>query len=178
MPLSLYRYPYLINLIQRADLHHILLSAVQPFVTIKLSSKATNIDPNTASVTLASGEIVEGDLVIGADGLRSKVLEVILLPEEKKLGKLNPKHTGDVAYRALIPSDRLLADPELRELVEERITNIWVGPERHLVSYPIVSPSLFSFGSRHLTSEDLDNVMNVLFLDCPSYSVGASFITS
>ncbi|KAJ2923595.1 hypothetical protein H1R20_g13501, partial [Candolleomyces eurysporus] len=119
-------------IIHRADLHRILLSAVQPLVTIKLGSKATDINPNIASVTLASGEIVEGDLVIGADGLRSKVLEVVLPPEEKKLGKLNPKHTGDVAYRALIPSDRLLADPDLREFVREGV-NIWIGPERHLV---------------------------------------------
>ncbi|RXW16087.1 hypothetical protein EST38_g9768 [Candolleomyces aberdarensis] len=128
------------NCIQRADLHRILLSEVQPLVTIKLGSKATDIDPNTASVTLASGEIVEGDLVIGADGLRSKVLEVVLPPEEKKLGKLSPKHTGDVAYRALVPSDRLLADPEVREFVREGV-NIWLGPERHLVGYAIVSAS-------------------------------------
>ncbi|KAJ2917671.1 hypothetical protein MD484_g2732, partial [Candolleomyces efflorescens] len=133
-------------MIHRADLHHILLSAVQPLVSIKLGSKAIGVDPNVASVTLASGEIVEGDLVIGADGLRSKVLEVVLPPEEQNL---DPKHTGDAAYRALIPSDRLLADPDLRDFVQDGV-NIWIGPERHLVGN-----ELYNFVMLH-TARDAD----------------------
>ena len=67
-----------------------------------------------------SGAALEGDdLLIGADGLHSKV-RMILNPENK------PFFTHQVAWRALIPEKE--APP---------VAEVHMGPRRHLVSYPL-----------------------------------------
>ena len=104
-----------------------------PYITIRLNSRVVDLDPSVPSVTLASGEVVKADLVIGADGLHSRVRDTVVGRKD------NPVPTGDAAYRATIPADLLLADPELKFLVEDQPLNIWIGPGRRLVAYPIVS---------------------------------------
>ena len=102
-------------------------------VTIKLNSKVIEVDPSTPLVRLASGETLRGDLVIGADGLRSTVRAIVAGREDK------PELTGDAAYRALIPVELVLTDPDLRDLVENPALDIWMGPRRHVVGYCVVS---------------------------------------
>jgi salicylate hydroxylase len=101
-------------------------------VTIQLNSKVIDVDPSTPLVTLASGESIRGDLVVGADGLRSTVRTVVAGREDK------PEPTGDAAYRAMIPAEVVLADPDLRDLIENPALDIWMGPGRHIVGYWIV----------------------------------------
>jgi salicylate hydroxylase len=60
--------------------------------------------------------------LIGADGIHS-VVRHALLGEEK------PRFTGCVAYRGLVPADRLT------DLGLERTNQIWMGPARHFVHY-------------------------------------------
>jgi salicylate hydroxylase len=38
----------------------------------------TSIDPEVASATLSSGEVISGDIVIGADGVESMVRDLVL----------------------------------------------------------------------------------------------------
>ena len=110
------------------------MDLANPYITIRLNSRVVDLDPSAPSVTLASGEVVKADLVIGADGLHSRVRDTVVGRKD------NPVPTGDAAYRATIPTDLLLADPELKFLVEDQALNIWIGPGRRLVAYPIVSP--------------------------------------
>src|SRR6202000_263356 len=66
--------------IHRADLHKLLLDLVSPHVTILLDSTVIDCDPGPAlpSVTLASGERMMADLIVGADGIKSYVQEIVL----------------------------------------------------------------------------------------------------
>jgi salicylate hydroxylase len=55
-----------------------------------------------------------------------------------------PRDTGDVAYRILIPGEKLLADPDLASLITEPATTSWCGPDAHLVGYPIRDGELYN----------------------------------
>ncbi len=118
--------------IHRADLHKLLFDLAAPHMTLRLNSTVVGVDPEAPSVTLKSGEVVGGDVVIGADGVKSLVQRVVL-------GHTNPAEpTGDAVYRAIVPSDLLLEDPELRELIEVADMTGWMGPSRHVMAYNIV----------------------------------------
>ncbi|EJD00227.1 FAD/NAD-binding domain-containing protein [Fomitiporia mediterranea MF3/22] len=122
--------------IHRADLHSMLLSlvATSPRVTIRLCSTVKKIDPipnPNVNVTLTSGEVLAGDMIVGADGLKSLVRSIV----SKSFDALTP--AGDAAYRATIKANDMLADTELSNLIDARETTIWMGPRRHVVGYPI-----------------------------------------
>ncbi|RDX40070.1 FAD/NAD(P)-binding domain-containing protein [Lentinus brumalis] len=117
--------------IHRADLHKLLFDLAAPFMTLRLQSTVVSVDPDAPSITLGSGEVVQGDMIVGADGVKSLLQRVVL-------GHTNPAEpTGDAVYRAIVPSHLLLADPELRELVDVPEMTGWMGPRRHIMAYNI-----------------------------------------
>ena len=125
--------------IHRADFHKLLSDLVAPHVTILLGSAVVGCDPNpvSPSITLESGKVVRADLIVGADGVKSYMQQVVS-------GGPNPAEpTGDAVYRAIIPASLMTQDPELREFIEHPQMTGWVGPGRHLMAYPIVRQSPF-----------------------------------
>ncbi|KAI0759543.1 FAD/NAD-P-binding domain-containing protein [Trametes elegans] len=117
--------------IHRADLHKLLFELAAPFMTLRLKSTVVEVDPDTPSITLSSGEVVHGDLIVGADGVKSMIQRVVL-------GHTNPAEpTGDAVYRAVIPSHLLLQDPELKGFVQVPEMTGWMGPRRHIMAYNI-----------------------------------------
>jgi salicylate hydroxylase/6-hydroxynicotinate 3-monooxygenase len=105
----------------RGDLHEALLSAI-PEGTIELDKQLTGVEPGPGGSKLlfAEGGTAEADLVIGADGIHSRVREILLGPDR-------PLETGRVAYRATFPA-ALLSHP-VGECTK------WWGPDRHIVIY-------------------------------------------
>jgi len=104
----------------------------EPHVDIRINRRVVAMNPSIPTLTLQNGEIVYADLVIGADGVKSISRQYVIgEPDE-------PTPTGDAAYRAMIPTDLLLADPELKDLVETPEMITWLGPQRHIVGYNIV----------------------------------------
>jgi salicylate hydroxylase len=112
----------------------------EPHCNIRVNCRVVSIDPSKPSATLASGEVVHADLLIGADGVKSLTREYVVGGPDK------PKPTGDAAYRVLIPTEKLLQDDDLRPLVERTESIIWMGPQGHIVGYNIVS---WLFGDLH-----------------------------
>ncbi|MGL4239073.1 FAD-dependent oxidoreductase [Tabrizicola sp.] len=111
------------HFLHRADLIALLLkAATEVGVTLRLLSRVTDISLSGARpvITLESGEVVETSLLVGADGLRSRLRAALNGSEE-------PFFTGQVAWRAVIP-----AEPGARPVAE-----VHMGPGRHLVSYPL-----------------------------------------
>ncbi|KAG1744612.1 uncharacterized protein EDB91DRAFT_1236537 [Suillus paluster] len=117
--------------IHRADFHRILYEATEPHCNIRVGCRVVSLDPSKPSLTLASGEVVYTDLIIGADGVKSTTREYVVGGPDK------PKATGDAAYRAIIPTEKLLQDDDLKVLVEETDSIIWMGPRGHMVGYNI-----------------------------------------
>lgn len=126
-------------LVHRADLHKALLeAAIRAGVTIHNDKKITSYDFDAPSATTASGEVFSANLILGADGIKSVCRP--LLTGQSDL----PRDTGDVAYRILIPGEKLLADPELADLINEPCTTSWCGPDAHLVGYPIRDGEMYN----------------------------------
>lgn len=117
---SRYGAPYL--LLHRGDLHAALASVVPP-ENIRMGRQLVGLDQTASGVALrfADGSVEDSDAVIGADGVHSKVRELLLGPEE-------PRFTGRVAYRTTFPAS-LLAGAQIDDCAK------WWGPDRHIVIY-------------------------------------------
>lgn len=114
----------------RANLHKCLLDRVLELggkVTCNAKVENVETDPagEYATVVLKSGEKKTVDLVIGADGIFSKMREIMLGREDL------PTATGDLAYRVLLSTTEMLKDPELASFVTDPQVNYWMGPGAH-----------------------------------------------
>ena len=131
--------------IHRADLHDVLLQAVQAQdrVWLNLNNCVAGYADSGREVILQTEAVavpgdgsgarpllsaplpeVEGDALIGADGLWSRVRELML-------NDAPPRVTGHLAYRAMLPQASL---PE--RLRSQQVT-AWLGPKLHVVQYPV-----------------------------------------
>jgi salicylate hydroxylase len=89
-------------------------------------------DGSGATVILYDGREIAADLVVGADGINSRLREVMLGREEP------PTPTGDLAYRLLLSTKEMLKDPELAEFVTDPQVNYWLGPDAHAGMLPVL----------------------------------------
>ncbi|KAG9239299.1 hypothetical protein BJ875DRAFT_221758 [Amylocarpus encephaloides] len=127
----------------RASLHSSLLErATQLGTVMKVNArvKDVRVQPNgeTATVVLQGGEEHLADLVVGADGINSRLREIML-------GRENPPVlTGDLAYRLLLSTKEMLKDPELSHFVTQPQVNYWLGPGAHAVNYVLKGGELFN----------------------------------
>ena len=111
--------------IHRGDLLSILLAAVEAEAGVRLhtGSRFTRFRDSDTGVSLEfQASIYEGDLLIGADGIHSQV-------RSQLWGEEKPTFTGNVAWRALVPTERLPAG-----LIKPAST-VWWGPGSHFVHY-------------------------------------------
>lgn len=126
-------------LVHRADLHAALLEAAQKAgVEILNNKRVVSYDFEAPSATTQEDEVFAADLVICADGIKS-----IARPLMTGLPDI-PRDTGDVAYRILIPGEKLLADKDLADLINDPCTTSWCGPEAHVVAYPIRNGEMYN----------------------------------
>jgi 6-hydroxynicotinate 3-monooxygenase len=108
--------------IHRADLHQLLQGALAPG-TIRFGHKIAGINHALEGLrlTFESGATAEVDIAIGADGIRSKVREIIQGAEE-------PRFIGRIAPRAVFPSRHIAGTP-IRDCTK------WWAPDRHVLAY-------------------------------------------
>jgi salicylate hydroxylase len=92
--------------------------------------KGEEVAPESAAVVLSDGQRMSADLVVGADGINSRMREVLLGREDP------PTPTGDLAYRLLLSTEEMLKDEELRGFVEDPQVNYWLGPGAHVGRFP------------------------------------------
>jgi salicylate hydroxylase len=108
----------------RGDLLDSLVRLVPP-ERLRLNSRVVGAEEagDGVVVKLGSGEEVRGDVLVGADGLRSRVRRSLFGEEEARF-------TGTCTWRALIPRERI------PEKFGARI-EVWLGPNRHAMLYPV-----------------------------------------
>ena len=130
-----YGYPYFT--VYRPDLLGVLIDAVRAIKpeAIHLNARCTGFEQDAGGVTLLldkPGARMRGDALIGADGVHSRIRQGLF-------GADKPDFTGIMAWRGVIPMDRLPA--RMRRMVG---TN-WVGPGGHIVHYPLNAGRLMNF---------------------------------
>ncbi len=114
--------------IHRADLHAILVAAAEDAgATLRTSARVVEV--GSADAVLDSGEVVAGDVLIGADGLKSVV--------RQSFEAVAAHFTGHVAWRALAP-----VDDALRDLADW--PGVHIGPGRMVTRYPVRGSTLLN----------------------------------
>lgn len=131
-PAAVERYGAAYATIHRADLHGLLLAAVTKYTDAQLNLEHA-IDGFTdagdvVTVRTSRSKEVEGDALIGADGLWSRTRTQLLAHAG---GGAPPRVTGHLAYRALVPQHAL---PDALRTAQ---VTAWLGPRLHAVQYPV-----------------------------------------
>jgi len=102
---SIERYGFPYHMYHRADLHSVLVDAIRELKpdAIHLGAAATGIDQEdgSATLTLSDGRMVQGDALIGADGVHSTLRNLLH-------GDDTPKFTGLMAWRGILAEYWLL----------------------------------------------------------------------
>ncbi|PSR82628.1 FAD binding domain-containing protein [Coniella lustricola] len=155
----------------RMNLHKCLLDrAVELGAKVVTHARVTSLhisesaDSSIATVSTADGREFSADLVVGADGINSKLREEFLGREDP------PTPTGDLAYRLLLDVDRMRQDPDLREFIQEPQVNYWVGPGKHAVNYVLRGTAATS----DLYSEEQGLLFNMVLLVPDDLPAGAN----
>ncbi len=111
--------------IHRADLHQILVQAAEARGgRIVLGKRLDEVDTHSEqpSMHFEDGSTAKADLIIGADGLKSRIRQLF--------DPVAPHFTGHIAFRALAP-----VSPAIQHLVDQ--PGMHIGPGRMVVRYPL-----------------------------------------
>jgi salicylate hydroxylase len=123
-------------MVHRGDFHAVLLDAVRRADpdAIQPGNACVGFEQTSAAVTLllANGERVAGEILIGADGVHSRI-------RQQMFGDGKAQFTGIMVWRGLVPMDKL--PPHQRRLVG----NNWIGVGGHVVTYPLRRGALLNF---------------------------------
>lgn len=126
--------PY--NQLHRADLHEMLAAKARSLRAnvINLDHRATHFDETEDGVEVffANAKSVKGDILVGADGLKSIVRTQIF-------GNVPATYTGDGAWRITVPIERV-REPHL-----EHVMSVFMGPGGHCVCYYLRGGKLLNF---------------------------------
>ena len=114
--------------IHRADLHGLLLHAVRQHdaADLQVGREVLALEQSAHAVRVQTSDQQwhTGDLLVGADGLWSRVRQCLL-------DDVAPRFTGHLAFRSLCPQLNLPLSLRSQDIV------VWLGVGLHLVQYPV-----------------------------------------
>jgi len=123
-------------MLHRGDLLGILAEAVQGLKAdaVALGKKCVAVDQTMdyAEVRFADGDVRKFAFVIGADGIHSQVRACLF-------GADRPEFTGCVAWRGLVPMERL------PHHIARMVGTNWLGPHGHVLHYPVRRGEIMNF---------------------------------
>ena len=116
----------------RADFVALLADAL-PAGTVQTAHRCTGFaqDATVARGVFENGAGAQADLVIGADGIHSALRPFVFPPSQ-------PVFSGSVAYRGLVPRERVPHWPTDR-------WQMWLGQGRHFLAFPVRAGALINF---------------------------------
>jgi salicylate hydroxylase len=116
----------------RADLVRLLAEAL-PAGLVRTGHRCTGFeqDGSVARVSFANGASAVGDIVIAADGIHSELRRFVFPPSE-------PVFSGSVAYRGLVPHERMPGWPMDR-------WQMWLGKGKHFLAFPLRAGKIINF---------------------------------
>lgn len=157
-----YGFPYIV--LHRSDLHRALLEACEANPNISLYTdtrieSAEEVEDGAIFIN-QHGEKIKGKAVIGADGIKSNVRK--LFAQDEMIC------SEYVAYRGTIPIEEVSEDAEMDDVI------MWIGPNLHVVQYPVRRGELYNqvvvFKSPNYTPDTLEwgtpEEMDQVFAGC------------
>jgi salicylate hydroxylase len=124
--------------VHRGDLHRTLANALEQRApgAIHVGSRCMDFEQDVGDVTLVleDGDRVHGDVLIGADGVHSRIRRTLF-------GEGHATFTGFMAWRAVVPMERLPA-----RLRHEGFVG-WLGPRGQIVTDPMRRGQLFNLAA-------------------------------
>lgn len=122
--------PYIV--IHRADLLRALLPGTRKHkIEVRLGSDVKEINFSKPSLRLSTGEVHEADVILGADGERSRCRDILE-------GHADPPYSpGDVVYQIPVPIADINEKHLAWDLKKRSSVIFWMGSGGHVVSYLI-----------------------------------------
>jgi len=117
----------------RADLLDLLVSLL-PKDNVYFGKHLENYEQLPAGgvkMYFKDGTAFEADVLVAGDGIKSSVRRVMY---GDKAETVEPKWSGTIAYRGLIPMEKVL--PHFGEHTS-RTSTLWLGKSRHIVQFPV-----------------------------------------
>jgi salicylate hydroxylase len=126
------RYGQEFTQIHRADLLGVLADAL-PSELVRLDSKVVEMreEADRAVVVLSDGSEFSADVVVGADGIKSRVRDYVA-------GVVEPEFTGMLGWRAM------LTRAQVHDLGIDHSCDCWLGSGRSVVTYWLRRGELFN----------------------------------
>ncbi|KZV83264.1 FAD/NAD(P)-binding domain-containing protein [Exidia glandulosa HHB12029] len=111
----------------RSDLQSILYElATSVGVKVSFSSKVVGVDLDGPCIILENGDIVDADLLVGADGSKGPLRRVVL-EQEDDTDPLDSRFVHGVISTADLRADPLFADLEIDEVISWLVPNGYCG---------------------------------------------------
>src|SRR5262249_53459927 len=141
----------------RADLHRLLREAL-PDDTITLGARCTGAAwrDGCATATVDDGCTTEADGIIGADGLNSEVRASLF-------GEKSARWTQQMAWRCMVPIEHVPTriGPGGSVAIGHDEYVGWIGPEGHVICYPIRGGELYNIFAGHVSEDWVDESWSV-----------------
>ena len=134
----------------RADLQNTLRKgAIAAGALIHTHSCIEDIDfKNTRIKIQTSAEWIGADVIIAADGVKSTIRKKMLALRDEVDRR---RETGDAAWRVMIGAEQIYGseDPGMIEALESSVGLRWMGPDGHIMCYPIRNHTLLNIVLLH-----------------------------
>jgi salicylate hydroxylase len=142
--------PYLTA--HRADLHRLMREKL-PDPAIRLDARCTAVSSAEAgaAAAFADGTAIEADVIVGADGINSAVRENLFGPQPAR-------YTQQMAWRCMVPIDRVptRVGPGRAVAVGRDEYVGWIGPDGHVICYPIRGGETYNIFAGHVSQAWVD----------------------
>ena len=136
-------------MVHRAHLHeHLKKTALSsegtgPPAQLHKATRIERVDAENAAIVLADGTTIQGDVLVGADGVHS-VCRTEISPS------IQPSKTNHSAFRFLVTREAALQNPTTKELASTRGSmDMWYAEDRKIVMYPCADNTLLNFVCVH-----------------------------
>ena len=133
----------------RADIHALLLRAL-PEGSMRLDACCTGVTTHDGAAVASSPAAtrIEADIIVGADGINSVVRESLFGPQPAR-------YTQQMAWRCIVPIDCVptRVGPGGAVAIGRDEYVGWIGPEGHVICYPIRGGELYNIFAGHVSEE-------------------------
>jgi len=141
----------------RADLHRVLMERLPDAGIVRNAQCVGTASTATgARADFADGRTIEADVVVGADGINSAVRETLFGPQPAR-------YTGQMAWRCMVPiacvPTRVGPGGAVAVGRDEYVG--WIGPDGHVICYPIRGGETYNIFAGHVSEAWVDESWSV-----------------